>query len=120
MRRKSKSPFSACKYPDYLYIEGPNGCFALMKRRRKIYIVIAWVLIFLQCVSYAGPLAKGERVFEEVTIPFLLGYHFFFLLAIILLIKANHLKQRIARREEMENLRAFLADKETKTGTGSP
>lgn len=79
-----------------------------MKTGRSVAIVLGWLFIFIQVVSYIGPLLKHQPVFDENDTAYLVGRNLFGFLGIVFLIIAKRQKTRIRKREDRKQLDAFL------------
>lgn len=75
-----------------------------MKRRVKIYNIIAVLMLILQVISYLGSLTMERKVITDTAerIGSYIGYNFFLIIVIIFLISAGRLKKKIKQQEVNE------------------
>ena len=81
-----------------------------MKTKRIIFIVLGWLFIFLNVAGYLAAIGEGRPVFEDDSIPFIIGFNFWFLLGIVFFRMANKQKRKIQKAKEKEMLDNFLVE----------
>ena len=90
-----------------------------MKTKRIIFIVLGWLFIFINAVAYLDAIDTLETIFENKSFPFILGYNFWFMAGIGLLLLANKEKRKMQRAREKEVLHNFLVEQNDRDGNPS-
>lgn len=69
-----------------------------MKTTRAIYILIGWLCIAVNGIGYIAVVGMPKPYFKNKTIPFIIGFNFWFAAGFVLLLLANGLKRKIRRK----------------------
>ena len=80
-----------------------------MKAKRRIFIGLGWFFLVFQILGYLGSINDPE-VIQSASLPFMLGYNFLLMLAIVFFVRANRLKRKIKRKADRQQIDSFLVD----------
>ena len=69
-----------------------------MKTTRAIYILVGWLCIIVNGIGYVAVAGMPKPYFKDKTIPFIIGFNFWFAAGLVLLLLANALKRKMRRK----------------------
>lgn len=84
-----------------------------MKTKRILFIVFGWLFILFNAMAYLGSIVKREPVFEDKSIPYILGYNILFIAGFAFLFFANKQKRKMKEQKEKEVMENFLVPSTT-------
>jgi len=82
-----------------------------MKAARIIFIILGWLFIFLQVISYIGALQEKGPIFPRTEIAYLIARNFLWLLGVLFLFLARRKKTQIKERSGTRELESLFIER---------